>query len=321
VQRALVDGANSAYTRMADSLGSVIAPLYTQALANGELPKTQALLSSRVEHTATSSADWYQTAKNTYQYKRPFVRMGFTNDDGLIKQWDSAAGYSGLAGDGSFPSGHTSHAYSEGIVMATLLPQLAPQILARASDYANNRIVLAYHYPTDIMGGRIVGEDTSQLRWSDPRFRTLLQQAGTELRTVLGQKCREVGAGDTLAQCIAGEQPYLPTDQALSVYKQRLTYGFPQVGATGLAPSVPAGAANLLLTTFPNLTDAQRTTVLAATELPSGYVLDEEDGAGSWQRLDLAAAMTAKVTVNANRTLTVNGVTVGADGLPAGTHH
>ncbi|WP_346731444.1 acid phosphatase [Actinacidiphila reveromycinica] len=316
VQKALVDGANSPYRTMADGLGKVLGPLYLKALTDGELPKTQALLSGRIEHTPTSSADWYQTAKNTYQYKRPFVRMGFTNDGGLIKQWDSAGGYAGLAGDGSFPSGHTSHGYAQGIVMATLLPQLAPQILARASEYANNRIVLAYHYPTDIMGGRIVGEDTADLRWSDPRFRPLLEQARAELQSVLAQKCREVGAGDTLAQCVAGEQPYLSTSDALSVYRQRMTYGFPQVGTTGLAPSVPEGAENLLTTAFPDLTAAQRRTVLAATEIDSGYVMDEESGGGSWQRLDLAAAMTAKVGVSRSGVVSVNGVAVDADGRP-----
>ncbi|GAA4830355.1 hypothetical protein GCM10023221_02400 [Luteimicrobium xylanilyticum] len=316
VVKALDDGAHSPYQTMADGLGSVLGPLYTQALADDELPKTKALLSYRVEKATSSSGDSYQTAKNSYQYKRPFVRMGFTSDGGLIKQWDSAGGYAGLAGDGSFPSGHTSHGYSQGITLATLLPQLAPQILARASEYGNNRIVLAFHYPTDIMGGRIVGEDTTTRRWSDAGYRTLLTAARTELQSVLAQKCREVGAGSTLTACIAGQQQYLPTSDALSVYHERLTYGFPQVAATDKAPSVPQGAENLLLSAFPDLTAAQRRTVLAATELPSGYVLDDESGAGSYQRLDLAAAMAAKVIVNHDGTLTVDGTRVGADGLP-----
>lgn len=316
VQEALVDGHGSPYQTMADSLGSVLGPVYTDALRNGELPKTKALLSHRVEKTPTSSADWYQKAKDNYQYKRPFVRMGFNDDDGLIEPWDSAGSYDGLAGDGSFPSGHTSHAYAQGIVLATLLPRLSPQIMARVSDYANNRIVLAFHYPTDIMGGRIVGEDTAQLRWSDPDFRTLLAQAKTELHTVLARACRQVGAGDTLARCIANEKPYLPTGKALDQYTQRLTYGFPQVGPTDRDPAVPAGAQNLLRTTFPDLTAAQRRTVLAATELPSGYVMDSADDSGSWQRLNIAAAMSATVSVGDDGALTVNGVVVQANGLP-----
>ncbi|MHC3458751.1 acid phosphatase [Streptomyces flavovirens] len=318
VHKALVDGAGRPYRTMADGLGGTLGRLYDQALRNGELPKTEALLSGRVEHTPDSSADWYQTAKNNYRYKRPFVRMGFDNDQGLIEQWDSPGGYAGLAGDGSFPSGHTSHGYAQGIVLATLLPELAPQILARASEYGDNRVLLAFHYPTDIMGGRVVGEKTAQLRWSDPGFRKLLEQSKEELETVLAQKCREAGAGGSPARCAAAGKPYLPTADALRTYKQRLTYGYPRVGAEGLPPAVPDGAEDLLRTAHPKLGDSQRRTVLAATQLPSGSVLDEQGDGGSWQRIDLAAAMAAKVTAHRDGTLTVDGVRVNAEGVRVG---
>uniref|UniRef100_A0AAU3H4T7 Phosphatase PAP2 family protein n=1 Tax=Streptomyces sp. NBC_01401 TaxID=2903854 RepID=A0AAU3H4T7_9ACTN len=316
VHKALVDGANSPYVTMADGLGSALGPLYSQAMKNGELPRTEALLSARIEKTPESSADWYQLAKNAYSYKRPFVRMGFTGDQGLIEQWDSPGGYDGLAGDGSFPSGHTSHGYAQGITLATLLPELAPQILARASEYGDNRIVLAFHYPTDIMGGRVVGAKTAQLRWSDPEFRTLLGQARDELESVLTQKCRESGAGGTLTRCAGSGTPYLPTAEALKVYQQRMTYGYPHIGDEGLPPAVPDGAEDLLRTAHPKLTDSQRRAVLAATQIPSGSALDEQGEGGSWQRIDLAAAMAAKVAVHRDGTLTVGGVRVSAEGVP-----
>ncbi|MFE9250509.1 phosphatase PAP2 family protein [Streptomyces sp. NPDC007088] len=316
VHEALTDGRGSPYRTMADGLGTRLGALYAQALKNGELPRTEALLSGRVEHTPGSSADWYQTAKNTYQYKRPFVRMGFTDADGLIKPWDSQRGYEGLAKDGSFPSGHTSHGYAQGIVLATLLPELAPQILARASEYGEHRILLAFHYPTDIMGGRIVGERTAQGRWSDPGFRTLLEQARHELRAVLAQKCRESAAGDTLARCVAQDRPYLTTREAVDVYTHRLTYGFPRIGPRDLPPAVPAGAEDLLRTAQPKLSAGQRRAVLAATQLPSGYALDEAGAPGSWQRLNLAAAMAAKVVAHRDGTLTVDGVHVDREGQP-----
>ncbi|WP_233521394.1 acid phosphatase [Streptomyces triticagri] len=315
VHKALIDGASSPYRSMSDGLGSTLGRLYDQALKNGELPKTQALLDGRIEKTPDSDADWYQEAKNNYQYKRPFVRMGFSGEKGLIEPWDSRGGYDGLAGDGSFPSGHTSHGYAQGITLATLLPELAPQILARASEYGDNRVVLAFHYPTDIMGGRIVGAKTAQLRWSDPEFRELLSRARDELTTVLGQKCREIGAGSTPAECADHGKPYLPTDQALKVYRERMSYGYPHIGEEGRAPSVPAGAEDLLRTAHPKLTGAERRAVLAATQTDSGAPLDEQGEGGSWQRTDLAAAMTAKVTAHEDGTLTVDGVRVDAEGV------
>ena len=47
---------------------------------------------------------------------------------------------------------------------------------------------------------------------------------------------------------------------------------------------------------------AERREVLAATEIPSGYALDSSsDG---WQRIDLPAAMSSEVTVDAAGTVT-----------------
>ncbi|WP_273488265.1 GH92 family glycosyl hydrolase [Ancrocorticia populi] len=316
VEEALTDGAGKPYVTMSDGLGDTIGPLYTQALANNELPKTEALLKYRIEKPTESSRDAHQNAKDAYQYKRPFVRMGFTEDDGLIQKWDTDGGYNGLAGDGSFPSGHTTHSYAQGITMATLLPELSPQILARTSEYGNNRIILSFHYPTDIMGGRIVGEDMTARRWADPEYQELLFEAQDELTAVLAQKCRETKSGDTFQECVVNQEEGLSDDEALEIYHDRLTYGFLQVTDTELAPSVPEDAGNLLLTTFPDLTDTQRTTVLAATSLPSGYVLDQPGDFGSYQRLDLAAAMAATVEVGPDGELIVNGVPVGEDGLP-----
>ncbi len=307
VQRALDDGHGSAYETMSDALGSELGPIYRAALADGKLPRTKALLSGRVEKSVGN----HEPAKAAYDYKRPFVRFGFTSAGGHVNAFDSSGSYEGLRGNGSFPSGHTNHGYAQGTVLATLLPELAPQILARTSEYGDNRLVLGFHYPLDVMGGRMAGQNVAQLRWSDPEFRVLLEQARTELVTVLERAC-----GDEVAVCAQEQVPYLPTDQALAVYDERLTYGFPQIGEPGRAANVPAGAEDLLRTAFPDLTGDQRRLVLAATALDSGYALDVA-GEAEWQRVDLAAAMAADVVVNADGTLTVDGEVVGEPTQPA----
>ena len=245
----------------------------------------------------------------------------FSPNDVLL---DAQYGTTSLCGSGSFPSGHTTTAYEAGITLATLLPELAPEILARASEAGNSRIVLGVHYPLDIVGGRIAGEAALAARWSDAAYRTsVLEPARAELLAYL-----RAATGHSLSWNIQHQQAYssdpydgrrmpggtaqIVTDRAsaLAVYTERMTYGFPASGPTGLPASVPAGASNLLLTTFPTLTDAQRTAVLAQTELDSGFPLDGTgSAAGAWQRLDLAAAMSATV-----RLTSAGGVTVVATG-------
>ncbi len=106
----------------------------------------------------------------------------------------------------------------------------------------------------------------------------------------------------------------------MKVYTERMTYGFTATRSTTLAAAVPAGAASLLLTAFPDLTDAQRTAILAQTQSASGNVLDRSgvSNAGSWQRLNLAAATSATVRINADRSVTVLSVGGPAKVIKAG---
>ncbi|MYS53596.1 carbohydrate-binding protein, partial [Streptomyces sp. SID6013] len=300
VDRAEVDASHSATVTMADGLGSRLGPLYSEALEEGRLPKTSALF-SRV----TENLDTHDAAKNHYQYLRPYVRLGFAGDGGAIYESQDSS-YSGLAGQGSYPSGHTYGGYEAGTILATLLPDLAPSILARTSEYGNNRVVLGFHYPLDVMGGRITAQATVAHRWADPAFAELLRQAHTEIENVLLARCEEEGYGDTLTDCAGDPYAGLSTAQHVDLYTRRLTYGFSRTGEAGQALDAPADAAALLITAFPDLTAEQRTQVLEQTATDSGYPLDlTASGGPGWQRINLAAAMAADVVVNADGSVTV----------------
>lgn len=241
---------------------------------------------------------------------------------------DLSGGYAGLCGNTpdntspsfSFPSGHTTSAYQAAIVLATLVPELGPELLARASEHGNNRLVLGVHSPLDIMGGRMLAEAAIASRWSQPAYvAERLLPARQELLTYLQTQC-----GGAIAACAAQGTPYqddpyggqvmpggsaqIVTDRksAVATFRERLSYTFAPSGTTGLPMVVPPGAENLLLTTFPSLTATQRQAVLAQTSLDSGYPLDLSDqGDAAWQRLDLAAAMSATVQRNADGSITV----------------
>ncbi|MFF3889743.1 glycoside hydrolase domain-containing protein [Streptomyces sp. NPDC001914] len=300
VDRAEVDATNSATVTMADGLGARLGQIYSEALSGGRLPKTSALF-SRV----TKGLDGVDAAKNHYGYQRPYVRLGFVGGGGAVYESQDGS-YGSLATSGSYPSGHTYGGYEAGTVLATLLPELAPSILARTSEYGDNRVVLGFHYPLDVMGGRITGQATVAHRWADPEFRKLLTQAHTEIENVLLARCEQQGYGDTLTACAGGSYAGLSTRQQVDLYTRRLTYGFSQVAKPGQTLRAPADAAALLITAFPDLTTEQRTQVLEQTATDSGYPLDlTAEGGASWQRINLAAAMAAHVVVGADGSVTV----------------
>ncbi|MCX5398114.1 glycoside hydrolase domain-containing protein [Streptomyces sp. NBC_00102] len=300
VDRAEIDATHSATVTMADGLGSRLGTLYTDALNGGRLPKTSALF-GRV----SSGLDEVDAVKNLYAYQRPYVRLGFVGDGGDIYESQDGS-YGSLTTSGSYPSGHTYGGYEAGTVLATLLPELAPSILARTSEYGNNRVILGFHYPLDVMGGRMSAQATVAHRWADPEFEKLLAEAHTEIENVLLASCEKEGYGTTLAACSGDAYAGLSTEQQIDVYTRRLSYGFSRVGQSGQALQAPADAAALLITAFPDLTPEQRTQIIEQTATDSGYPLDlTGDGGESWERVNLAAAMAAQVVVGADGSVTV----------------
>ena len=86
----------------------------------------------------------------------------------------------------SYPSGHTLSGYLLAFTLAEMLPEKKADILARADDYAHNRLVCGVHYPSDLEASRRVAYAVFGLMMSSPKFAQDLDAARTELRAHLG---------------------------------------------------------------------------------------------------------------------------------------
>lgn len=298
---ALQDDHDDPLVNLSAGFGENLGTHFRAAVEEGRLPKMTALMSGNLARAGGIASSSF-AEKYTYNYDRPFVvaperiERYYRDNPGDDDPYSETPAY---------PSGHTNKAAWTATLMSMMLPEVAPQIQARSSEAGQSRLVMGVHYPLDVMGGRMMGNQAAADRWADPQFRPLIQAAAAELRAELEWRC-----GSTLAECIAADTPYLSDDAAIAQYTERMTYGFNRVGEAGVAVTVPQGYAGLLATTHPQLTDEQRVKVLEVTAIDSGFPLDRTDGRASHLRMNMAAAMAADVTVNADGSLTVNGVRV-----------
>ena len=153
---------SSAYAFNSNALG--IAKFY---FANGTTSGTTAVISPSgynlpaVPGGANSTYDAYYLSHgysynanlgpNQYGSTRP---VQFTSVSGPnINVYDPQA-IINLTTNPAFPSGHTTYAFTDSILLGMLSPQYFQSMLLRGSEYANSRISLGVHYPLDIIASR-----------------------------------------------------------------------------------------------------------------------------------------------------------------------
>jgi membrane-associated phospholipid phosphatase len=211
----------------------------------------------------------------------------------------------------SFPSGHTTYGYTESLLLAVLLPQRFSQLIARAAEYGNDRIILGAHYAMDVIAGRSLAYfDVAHLLASSPSYvgRTFghvtvndyplaLAAAKADLIKALSGKC-----GVPIDACAAGDRSRFRDDAANEAfYEATQTYGLPVVyqatnrSSEDIATFAPE-AGYILTTAFPKLTLAQADRILTETEGPGGGFLDDGSAFGVYSRLDLFRAAQRSAT-------------------------
>ncbi|MBK3397361.1 MULTISPECIES: phosphatase PAP2 family protein [Methylobacterium] len=219
----------------------------------------------------------------------------------------------------SYPSGHTTYGYTEALVLALLVPERYQQMIVRAAEYGNNRVVVGAHYAMDVLGGRTVAlHAVAHLLANDPAYvgqirknpavigemsratndavaitdyRAALEAARSDLGRVLKEVC-----GDALATCAQADTGRFRDATAnAAFYETTQTYGLPVVHAetagtvedvAKLAPE----AGHLLTAAFPSLSLAEANAILTETQGPGGGFLDDGSAFGVYSRLNLYAA-------------------------------
>jgi PAP2 superfamily len=218
----------------------------------------------------------------------------------------------------SFPSGHTTYGYMGSLVLALLVPDRYQEMVVRAAEYGNDRIILGAHYAMDVLGGRTVATyDLAHLLANDPAYigRPLkdfaratatsaprVPETISDFRAAIADaraditKALEAACGDTIEVCArqdTGRFNAPAMNQAF--YASTQTYGLGVTHAERAERQEDVGAlapeAGYLLTVaFPKLSLDEANRILTETEGPGGGFLDDGSGFGVYSRLNLYAA-------------------------------
>jgi acid phosphatase (class A) len=157
--------------RLTDALGPSLTP--------ATLPRTAAFF-TRVGQFDKAVV---KTAKSYWQRPRPSVISSDVHPLSAEK-----------ADDWSYPSGHATFGYTVAALLAHMLPEKRVALFERADVYAQHRVVMGVHYPSDVEAGRVAGTLIAAQLMEDPAWRADFNAARDELRKALALPLQETAA-------------------------------------------------------------------------------------------------------------------------------
>ena len=123
-------------------------------------------------YTTTNNAN--KKAKDYYKRKRPYVE--FSEPTGVPE------GERGSRNSASYPSGHATRGWTMALVLAELFPEKAEEILKVGYEYGESRVIVGYHYQSDVDAARIAAAAALAVVHANPEFQNDMELARQELK-------------------------------------------------------------------------------------------------------------------------------------------
>lgn len=208
----------------------------------------------------------------------------------------------------SFPSGHTWEGYTTALPMSLVFPERGSEIISRALQYGESRVVLEAHFPTDTIASRIGNYYYLSKILSDDTLATTFFELSKDVRTQVEES--KLCSGP-LRGCLEAQDSPLTDTQANENYSIGYYNQLLKRPVVALTPEhIPQQSSALLRFRFPYLKSPEWQQILASTAYPSnslaGWTFDANNPDANWGLINLPRAFSGPTyfyedfTVNQN---------------------
>lgn len=112
--------------------------------------------------------------KAYFHRQRPFERF----HEHMLTTWEEE----GIAGEGSYPSGHTIRGWSAAMILSEINPAAADALFQRAWEYGESRVIAGAHWQSDVDASRPAASIGYAKLQTSPAYRAQVKKAKKEFR-------------------------------------------------------------------------------------------------------------------------------------------
>ncbi len=152
---------------------------YGQKISKLDTPQLWELLS----HAETDINNTVEKLKHQIHRVRPFVQYS--------EQSGQPATEGILGKTSSYPSGHTALGWGVALILAEINPDCQEAILKKGFEFGQSRVILGYHYQSDVDAARLVATMTVSRLHSSDAFISQLEKAKAEFAALSAKKAKK----------------------------------------------------------------------------------------------------------------------------------
>lgn len=144
---------------------------FSEAIGQDITPANHPVLAKTLKGVMQDVRSSIQKAKNTYARHRPYQHF---NEHTPVPEDESLTDFT------SYPSGHTVRGWAAAMLFVAVFPDQANAILKVGYEIGQSRVILGYHYQSDVDAARLAASAGFARLCGEKKFRDALEECIAE---------------------------------------------------------------------------------------------------------------------------------------------